>query len=233
MICICIPSRGRPVFIKETVKKILDNADNKENVIVKYYINDDDPDIQSYETSLKEMQNKYGNSVQYIIGPDQSPVYSWNLIAETTVADYYMLAGDEVQFKTKGWDSLITQCKDKHPDGIFVIAAYDDRGSHTYDRCTQPFVTKEWARALGYHWNPAFIHWNIDEYTGELCKAIDRFIFLKDVVIKCTKIKDPTGARLRKPGLFNRDKWVFDKLMQNNLESDITKLRKAISEAKA
>ena len=233
MICICIPSRGRPGFIPQTVKKILDNANNKSNVIVKYYINDDDPDLKHYETNLKEMQTRYGDSVQYIVGPDQSPVYSWNLIAETTEADYYMLAGDEVQFKTRGWDSLIIQCKDKHPDGIFVIAAYDDRGSHTYDRCTQPFVTKEWARALGYHWNPAFIHWNIDEYTGELCKAIDRFIFLKDVVIKCTKIKDPTGARLRKPGLFNRDKWVFDKLMQNNLESDITKLRKAISEAKA
>ena len=233
MICICIPSRGRPGFIKETIKKILDNADNKENVIVKYYINDDDPDLKSYEASLEEMQNKYGSSVQYIIGPDQSPVYSWNFIAESTEADFYMLAGDEVQFKTKGWDSIISRCKDKHPDGILVIAAYDDRGSHTYDTCTQPFVTKEWARALGYHWNPSFIHWHVDQYTGELCKAIDRFIFLKDVVIKCTKIKDPTGARLRKPGLFARDKWMFDKLMQNNFESDITKLRKAISEAKA
>ena len=56
MICICIPSRGRPGFIQETIKKILDNADNKENVIVKYYINDDDPDLQSYEKLLDEMQ---------------------------------------------------------------------------------------------------------------------------------------------------------------------------------
>jgi len=210
---------------------ILENADFKENVIVKYYINDDDPDLQDYKKSLKNMQSIYGNSVQYMIGPDQSPVYSWNLIAEETEADFYMLAGDEIRFKSKGWDSTIMQCKDRYPDGIFVVAPYDDRGSHTYDTCTQPFVTKEWARALGYHWNPYFFHWYIDAYTGELSKAIDRFIFLKDVVIKCTKIKDPTGARLRKPGLHNRDKWVFDKLKQNNLDSDITKLRRAISEA--
>lgn len=233
MICICIPSRGRPSFIPGTVSSILDRADNKKNVIVKYYINDDDPDLKSYISYLKNMQNVYGDSVQYIVGPDQSPVYSWNLIAESTKADFYMLAGDEVTFKTKGWDKTIKECKEKYPDGIFVVAAYDDRGSHTHGRCTQPFVTKEWAKALGYHWNPAFFHWNIDEYTGELCKAIDRFIYLKDVVIKCTKIKDPTGARLRKPGLFNRDKWVYDKLMQNNFDSDITKLGKSISEAKA
>ena len=99
MICICIPSRGRPGFIPQTVKKILDNANNKSNVIVKYYINDDDPDLKHYETNLKEMQTRYGDSVQYIVGPDQSPVYSWNLIAESTEADFYMLAGDEVQFK--------------------------------------------------------------------------------------------------------------------------------------
>ena len=101
MICICIPSRGRPAFIKNTVSMILDNAYNRENVIVKYYVNDDDPDLKFYLAHLQEMQNKYGESVQYIVGPDQSPVYSWNLIAESTDADFFMLAGDEIQFKTK------------------------------------------------------------------------------------------------------------------------------------
>jgi len=233
MICICIPSRGRPAFIKNTVSMILDNAYNRKNVIVKYYVNDDDPDLKFYLAHLQEMQNKYGESVQYIVGPDQSPVYSWNLIAESTDADFFMLAGDEIQFKTKHWDQMIEDCKKLYPDGIFAIAAYDDRGKHTYNTCTQPFVTKEWAKALGYHWNPAFFHWNIDEYTGELSMKIDRFIFLEGLVIKCVKIKDKTGARLRKPGLFKRDKWVFDKLMKNNFDSDVTKLRRAISEAKA
>ena len=62
-------------------------------------------------------------------------------------------------------------------------------------------------------------------------KRSDRFIFLKELVIKCSKIKDKTGSRLRKPGLFNRDKWVFEKLMKNNFYSDIDKLRKAIAKA--
>lgn len=231
MICICIPSRGRPKLISNTVSKILNHANDSKKVIVKYYINDDDPDVNEYKSKIEELKLRWGDSVQYIIGPDQSPVYSWNLIAENTKADYYMLAGDEIEFKTVGWDDMIYDCKKKFSDGIFVIAAYDDRGQHTYDRCTQPFVTKEWATALGYHWNPSFFHWNIDEYTGELCKAIDRFIFLKELVIKCSKIKDKTGSRLRKPGLFNRDKWVLEKLMKNNFNSDIDKLRKAIAKA--
>jgi hypothetical protein len=201
-------------------------------VIVKWYINDDDPELETYLKHLKNLQSKWGTSVQYMVGPDQSPVYSWNLIAESTEADFFMLAGDEINIKTKGWDSKIKECKKKYPDGIFVIAVYDDRGEHTHDRCTQPFVTKEWASALGYHWNPFFFHWNVDQYTGELCQKIGRFIYLKDVVVKCTKIKDPTGKRLRQPGLYKRDKWVFDKLMKNNFESDISYLRRAIERAK-
>ena len=123
MICICIPSRGRSKLIRGTVSSILDHAKNKKNVIVKYYLNDDDPDLESYKIYLGKMQRIYGDSVQYIVGPDQSPVYSWNLLAESTEADFYMLAGDEVTFKTKRWDSKIKECKEKYSDGIFVILA--------------------------------------------------------------------------------------------------------------
>ena len=233
MICICIPSRGRPYLVRDTVNRALQQADDSKSVIIKWYINDDDPEVAKYVTHLENLQSKWGTSVQYMIGPDQSPVYSWNFIAENTEADFFMLAGDEINIKTQGWDSKIKECKNRYPDGIFAIAVYDDRGEHTHGECTQPFVTKEWAKALGYHWNPFFFHWNVDQYTGELCQKINRFIYLKDVVIKCTKIKDPTGKRLRKPGLYKRDKWVFDKLMSNNFDSDISKLIKAIEDAKA
>lgn len=224
MICICIPSRGRPKYTHQTVTQILSMAQDPQQVIVKYYLNDDDPELAKYITALETLKTKWHDSVQWTVGPDQSPVYSWNLLAESTEADYYMLAGDEIEFKTRHWDTMICDCKKKYPDGIFVIATYDGRGPHTIGRCTQPFVTKEWADALGYFWHPALFHWNVDEYTGELCQSINRFIYLKDILIKCTKIKDRTGNRLRKQGLMNRDQWVFDKMINTYFETDKQRL---------
>ena len=46
MICIAIPSRGRPSFLKRVLETASQTADNWEEVIVKYYLNDDDPDLK-------------------------------------------------------------------------------------------------------------------------------------------------------------------------------------------
>ena len=42
MICIAIPTRGRPQYLEKLVTSALDMANNKSNVIIKYYLNDDD-----------------------------------------------------------------------------------------------------------------------------------------------------------------------------------------------
>ena len=78
---------------------------------------------------------------------------------------------------------------------------------------------------MGYYWNPALWHWYIDGYTEKLVKAIDRFVYVKDVVVSTKKVKDKTGRRTRTSGLLNRDEWVYKKLMQNNFEDDIKKLK--------
>lgn len=224
-ICICIPSRGRYNYVNRLLTSAFKTVKNSQNIIVKYYINEDDKQLDQYKIQLESFKNRYPDSVDYIIGPDQSPVYSWNLIAENTEADLYMLAGDESIFKTKHWDELLFKYAEKYKDGICVLAPYDERGPHSYNTCTTPIVTKQWAQALGYYWNPALWHWYIDGYTEKLVKAIDRFVYVKDVVVSTKKVIDKTGRRTRTSGLLNRDKWVYKKLMQNNFEDDIKKLK--------
>ena len=222
-ICVCIPSRGRPEFLERLIKSAFENSADTNNVIVKYYLNDDDEQLKTYEKILTKLPKKY--NVEYEIGPDQNTVLSWNMIAESTVADYYMLAGDELQFKTKGWDQKIFDTRQQFPDGVYCISTNDGRPNRvSLKKCVQPIVTKEWAQALGFHWSPMFWHWQVDMYTGQLAKSIDRFIFLDDVIIEMKKIKDTTGQRNRKKGVVKRDQYVLDKLQKIYFEFDKQRL---------
>ena len=225
MICIAIPSRGRPEFLERPCGTARATANNWEQVVIKYYLNDDDPLLGQYKKTLKKLHKQHGDSVQWEIGPDQNTIQSWNQLCESTDADYYMLAGDEIHLITQHWDTKITETKNKYPDGIFCMAVFDGRENRAeLQLCTQPIITKEWREALGYFWAPFLWHWHVDHYTGELAKAIDRFVFRKDIFIKIKKMKDKTAKRMRGQGVFDRDEWVYNKHKELYFDFAVKKL---------
>ncbi len=228
MICIAIPSRGRPHFVTRLINSAFGKANKIENVVVKYYLNDDDPDLQKYLAFLEPLKKQYKKSVQWIVGPDQNTIQSWNQICESVNADYYMLAGDEVQFQTQDWDIKVDETKQKYPDGIFCTAVFDGRENRaTEKRCTQPIVTKEWRQALGYFWAPFLWHWQVDRYTGDLANAIDRLVYRKDIFVEIKKLKDKTGKRMRGQGVFDRDEYVYKKHKELYFDLDVKRLKGA------
>lgn len=229
MICIAIPTRGRPQYLEKLVTSALDMANNKSNVIIKYYLNDDDNQLKFYKNILTNLQSTYGKSVQYEIGPDQNTILSWNEMCENTEADYYMLAGDEVVFETQDWDLKLDLTKIEYPDGIFCMAMFCGRDNrYEKQQCVTPVVTKEWRKALGYFWGPMFWHWNVDQWTGELAKAIDRFVYRRDITVRITKMKDETGMRNRSKGVFKRDEWTYKKCKEVYFQDDVERLKRAI-----
>ena len=112
MISLCCPSRGRP----ELAKRLVDTATEtqKGNTEFLFYLNDDDEKLEQYKDLLDQKH--------YIIGPNQSTCYSWNLMCDKATNDVVMLMGDDVQIKTKHWDQIITdeinKFKDKNEQAI-------------------------------------------------------------------------------------------------------------------
>tara|TARA_B100001093_G_scaffold137060_1_gene129591 strand:- start:905 stop:1603 length:699 start_codon:yes stop_codon:yes gene_type:complete len=232
MICIAIPSRGRPQFLNQLVNTALSTATDPKNIVISYYLNDDDPQLQTYVDTLKKLTQEHNDSVQWKVGPDQNTVLSWEQICESIDADYYMLAGDEVTFETQGWDKKFEQTKQKYPDGIFCMSMYCGRGESRLNENVTPVVTKQWRQALGYFWGPMFWHWNVDQWTGDLAKAVDRFDYRSDITVRIKKIKkDPTGQRNRSAGIFNRDTWTYSKCKEIYFPGDVEKLKLAIKQS--
>ena len=73
-----------------------------------------------------------------------------------------------------------------------------------------------------------FWHWNVDKWTGELAKAVNRFVYRKDITVRIKKMKDDTGLRNRSEGIFKRDQWTYQKCKEIYFPYDVQKLKKAI-----
>ena len=164
------------------------------------------------------------------IGIDRSTVMSWNILAEKERSRMYMLVGDDAEFITTGWDRIFLQQYKKYPDGIFMIGtATGKKHGLEHQTSPHPVITREWREALGYFWPFQFHHWCLDNYTNDLAKAVDRYIFMEDVMIKVKKItKDDTAQRIRTKSVHERDKWVYEKTKQCYFTHDVEKLRKAM-----
>lgn len=216
-ITICCPSRGRPNLAKRMLDTALSTADNPELVDVKFYLNDDDIELPNYELVLDK----------YKIGNDRSTVYSWNQLAEQSNSHLYMLAGDDIQFMTKGWDTKFMSQFDKYKDGVFCISFQN--GIDNKRTAPHPVVSQQWRNTLGYFFPFAFYHWYVDTYTKDLAESVDRYIFLDDITIKAKKIvKDHTAQKIRTKGIPQRDQYTYDLMKKCYFQTDVQKLKEAI-----
>ena len=217
-IVICCPSRGRPDYAKRMEQSAYATAKWPNQIKVKFYLNEDDPTLKQYRVFDAD------------IGIDRSTVMSWNMLAESENSKMYMLCGDDAEFITPGWDKIFLDQYEKYPDGIFMIGTATGKKHGLMHRTSpHPVITKEWRNALGYHFPPQFHHWYLDAYTNDLANAVDRYIFMEDVMIKVKKItEDDTAKRIRTSAVHQRDTWVYNKTKQCYFDYDVSKLRKAM-----
>ena len=235
MISFCCPSRGRP----ELAKRLIDTATETQTDDTEFlfYLNDDDEKLEQYKDLLDEKH--------YTVGPNQSTCYSWNLMCEKASHDIVMLMGDDVQVQTQDWDQLIADQFDRYEDKILMVVPSDGRakgnknsGSETKLWPDVPLpaahfaVHKNWINTLGYLAPPFFWHWHVDTYTQKVARKLNRCLYLPTVTFKAKKIiNDNAGKQIRKNFNINyRDNFVWEKVRDRHLQTDIDVLRKKINE---
>ena len=179
MITLCVPSRGRPELAKRMYDSAYLNCSHPKNVETRFYLNEDDPLLDTY---LKMLPH-----ANLWIGPNQSTSFSWNRLAFKAKHDIVCLMGDDVQIMTKDWDHLIKEQYDKYEDKILMVVPSDGRkknvdysGSETKLwpdvklPCGHFEIHKNWISALGYFSPPFFWHFYLDTYTQKVARKINR-----------------------------------------------------------
>lgn len=209
MISILCPSRGRPILAKKMIDSALETAGQPIEIIL--YLNDDDPTLDEYKNLI--------DSQYYQIGPDRSPGYSWNKLAEVCSGDILFLMGDDATFETYNWASKIIEAFDKFPDKIACVYPYVPgiKKSNNPHFC----VHRNWVNVLGYFVPPHFWHWYVDTWTRTIARNIGRYICLEDFPLPIIlNPADETVARKDRLSLRERDHWLWEKTERHRVADE-------------
>lgn len=171
MISILCPTRNRPENIKRLFNSAVSTAD--EGIEFVFYIDEDDTKSESVLDNLP---------VKSIKGKRIVLSQMWNECADMASGDIMMHAGDDLVFKTTGWDTLVKEVFKQFPDGIAFVYGRD--GYSPDDFGTHGFLHKNWVTATGYFVPPYFSSDYNDTWLNDVAKRIGRHVFLPDLLIE-------------------------------------------------
>lgn len=167
MISILCPTRGRPDSIRRLVTSATDTATGPVEFI--FYVDDDDP-------VSAEVAAELGTAV---VGPRIVLSQMWNRCYEQASGDVLMHCGDDIVFRTVGWDRLVLDAFERYSDRIALVHGRD--GIHDAGLATHGFLHRRWVEAVGYFVPPYFSSDYNDTWNTEVADRLGRRIYLPDV----------------------------------------------------
>lgn len=163
MISILVPSRGRPKEFERMWKSALDTANTKSQIEFVVYRDEDS-------------EYNYPENCQIIKGERIVLSEMWNECAKIAKGDILMHAGDDIVFKTQGWDKLVEQEFKKYDDKILMV--HGDDGFFQERFGTHGFIHKNWVKVVGYFVPPYFSSDFNDTWLNDVANMIKRRVYI-------------------------------------------------------
>jgi len=225
-ISLLIPSRGRPERLIEMMASAWGTSDKTlEPLQFCVGLDEDDPAYSTYIKTLEEADLTL-NIAYHISTKQMSAPEHLNRMATTIASGDLMFAlGDDVIFRTIGWNTEINLLWDKVPDNILV--AYCNNGMNR-EKCEHFILHSDWIHLLGNICPPYFRHFCVDAWVEDIAKRINRLSWLKYVTVEHMHFKygkaktDETYQAVRYP-IGNSSVSQFDTEMYN--KTDIERIK--------
>jgi glycosyl transferase/beta-hydroxylase protein BlmF len=180
------------------IQSVLDTVNHPERIELCFYIDEDDPQRESYCRMFPDYEKKIECRV-YIDEP-MSVSKSWNLIAEDCTGDILKMGNDDILYRTKGWDDRLDQEAAKFPDDIYVMWFHDGNSN----ACTFPIVSRKWYEALGYFTPGIFQFIANDTWIQRIGKTVGRLHYVPNVLNEHVRYDDK--GELLKDKVYDRNR---------------------------
>lgn len=161
MISILLPSRNRPENIERLWNSVKDTVDNLDDIELVIAVDEDDPQLEAY---------KKWNP---IIMPRTVLSIYWNKCYEAAQGPIFMHCGDDIIFRTQGWDTAVKQAFAQYPDNVVFVHG-DDGGGNGQNFGTHGFIHRDWAEKVGYFVPPHYASDYNDTHLNEVANEIGR-----------------------------------------------------------
>jgi hypothetical protein len=161
MISLLCPTRKRPDNFARFAKSARETAVGPIEIIA-YQDEDDDSPIQPDIL---------------VRGPRIVMSQMWNECAEKATGDLLMLCGDDLVFKTPGWDRMIKGAFAGCPDKILYVHG-DDCSPNAKNFGTHGTIHRRWMETVGSFTMGCFVADFADRWQNDMAVALGRRLYL-------------------------------------------------------
>lgn len=175
------PTRKRPFQLARLIDSIVNNSSHPERVSFHLYVDSDDEVTLSF---LENVKNYTSLNIRAVIENHNTRPLSdtYNVLFENSGVDIMMQFGDDTIMRTSGWDVMIDSAFAQFEDRIALVYGRD--GIHNEGFAPHYALHRNWIETVGYASPPYFTADWSDTWMFEIAKAINRNIFLPDLLIE-------------------------------------------------
>jgi glycosyl transferase/beta-hydroxylase protein BlmF len=172
-ISMLLPSRGRPASFLRLYESALATADDPDAIEFCVYLDHDEPAVYPFEDD-----NEAG--IKVVRGGRVVLSEMWNRCFEVASGDILMHCGDDLVFRSHGWDTAVREAYDEVDDRLLFVHGRD--GNHEDGSFgTHGFLHRRWVETVGYFVPPYFSSDFNDTWLNDVANAIERRVYLHAV----------------------------------------------------
>lgn len=226
-ISLLCPTRNRPSFMKDLWQSAKDTADNINDIELIFYIDSDDT------ASISTLSELEGNTKAIIDERGEGNLsVMWNRCYEIAAADVVMHCGDDIRFRTQGWDTKVLNKFEEYPDKIVLV--YGDDGIRKDNLATHGFLHTNWIKTVGYFLPPYFSSDMNDYWLTDCAKGVNRLVKIDIITEHLHPVAgkhewDQTHQERLARGKRDNVRQLFKDLRPKKIE-DVEKLKKYIKD---
>jgi hypothetical protein len=203
-ISILIPTRGRPQNIEDFVQALDKTTSNPTKVEILFGVDEDDSESKEKITGIQsKVTIKYEVLKKYHDGKINLS-YFWNQLYAKSSYDIVGFFGDDVLFRTEGWDIEVR--KEFLKDKTVMVSCNDlhiQRGRTSILFFTHKFVHEK----LGFYMNEKLRRWYIDTFLDIIYRNNNKVHYREDLV---TEHFNPASHPERNDAIFEKLRELVD-----------------------
>jgi hypothetical protein len=178
-----IPSRERLNLKLTIINSIITSVDDINNVNLYLGIDDDDP--------TRDIAYKIADAIPFVT---IVPIHNdgkfiglgrmWNELARNCDDEIFGYIGDDMIFKTRGWDTqILEEFNSEHLSDDKIKAVYCRDGHSNGDLAVNAFIHRKYMDVVGYFVREEFlINWS-DQWLHQMFEAFGRLKYRDDIYI--------------------------------------------------
>ena len=170
-----VPTRNRP----DSILRLIDSLEQKTadigSIELLLYFDEDD-------LSCEHINFRRWSFVRIVTGPRKTLSVCWNVLAENAGGEWLFLLGDDVIFRTQGWDTNFSKVCDRISDRIGLVFCNDGfwRARFAAHFC----ISKTWVNTVGRFVPPYFPSDFNDLWLDEVATRLGRRFYVPNVLIE-------------------------------------------------